>query len=176
MIREILTFPDPLLKKKCAPVKEITNETRKLLDEMAETMYAAPGIGLAAPQIGEMVRAIVVDIGDDEELAREKKLYRLINPKIVAKSGKTEYEEGCLSIPTIREWVKRSELVTVEALDEQGRPVRIEADGLLAICLQHEIDHLDGILFVDRLSTSKRELVKPKLKELIAEKAKEEKE
>ncbi len=160
----IVIYPDERLKQRCAPVSEITNEIRQLLDDMAETMYDAPGIGLAAPQVGALVRAIVVDVGNDEETEdgsapKNRNLYKLINPEIIARSGTTEYEEGCLSIPDIREWVKRSAAVTVEALDESGTKVRLEADGLLAICLQHEIDHIDGVLFIDRISPLKRRLL-----------------
>lgn len=161
---EIVTFPDPRLKKKCEEVEEVTPEIRKFLTDMAETMYEAPGIGLAAPQVGRNIRAVVIDIGEDEETGRKSRLYKLINPEIVERKGTTEYEEGCLSIPEVRETVKRSASVVVEALDENGKELTIEASDLLAICLQHEIDHLDGVLFIDRLSTLKRELVRSQLK------------
>lgn len=159
----IVIYPDPRLKERCAPVTEITPAIAQLLDDMVETMYKAPGIGLAAPQVGQLIRAIVVDVGDDEESGRKGQLYKLVNPKIIKREGTTEYEEGCLSIPDVREWVKRSAKVTVTALDEQGKDVTIDADGLLAICLQHEIDHIDGVLFIDRLSSLKRELIRKQL-------------
>lgn len=165
---EVLTYPDPKLRQKAEPVREVTPEIRRILNDMAETMYEAPGIGLAGPQVGVLQRIIVVDVGADEETGRASHLYKLVNPQIKDRSGHIEYEEGCLSIPDIREVVKRSGSVTVEALDEEGRPVKIEAEGLLAVCLQHEIDHLDGVLFTDRLSFVKRELIKSKLRKLQA--------
>ena len=163
---EIVLYPDPVLKKVASPVEEVTEDIKQLLEDMAETMYDAPGIGLAAPQIGKSIRAMVVDVGIDEETG-ERTLYKLVNPEIVDSSGKASGEEGCLSIPDIREVVDRSEKVTVEALDENGQPVRVEADGLLSICLQHEIDHLDGVLFIDKLSRLKKEVMRGKLKKLV---------
>ncbi len=173
---DILIYPDPRLRQKCEAVEKVTDEIRKTLDDMAETMYDAPGIGLAASQVGVMQRLIVVDIGerDNEDRRAEKgkgnpsKLYKVINPTITARAGKAEGEEGCLSLPDIKETIKRSEQVTVEGIDENGRPIKIEADGLLAVCFQHEIDHLDGVLFIDHLSRLKRELMKSKLKRLAA--------
>lgn len=163
---DIIIYPDPRLREKCIPVSEITDETRRLLDDMAETMYHAPGIGLAASQVGSLYRAIVVDIGEDEETGRKGRLYKIINPVILQEEGSTETEEGCLSIPKIRDVVSRFSRVVVEGLDESGKPLSIDATDLLAICLQHEIDHLNGILFIDRLSHLKRELIKSKLKKL----------
>jgi peptide deformylase len=134
---------------------------------MAETMYDAPGIGLAAPQVGSLIRVCVVDVGDPEDETGEvRRLYKLVNPTIVAKEGKEESEEGCLSIPSVRENVTRAEKIIVEALDENGKQLRLEADGLFAVCLQHEIDHLDGILFIDHLSRLKQQLIKSKLRKL----------
>ena len=133
---------------------------------MAETMYAAPGIGLAAPQVGVNERLIVIDLGSDEEedgTPIPAKLYKIVNPEIVSSEGETEYEEGCLSIPSIKDVVTRAEKVVVRGFNEHGEPIEITADGLLSICLQHEIDHLDGILFIDRLSAIKRNLIKAKL-------------
>ena len=130
-------------------------------------MYDAPGIGLAAPQIGVPLRAIVVDVGknsDDE--TREQRLYKIVNPQIIESEGEISSEEGCLSMPDIHETVSRAEKVTVKGLDENGKEIEVEADGMLSICLQHEIDHLNGILFVDHLSRVRRELVKGKLKKL----------
>ena len=173
---DILIYPDPRLREKCKPVTEITPEIRKILADMAETMYAAPGIGLAASQIGFMQRLIVVDIGDREHDEgegasaphTEARLYKIVNPVIVSRSGKSEGEEGCLSLPNLKETIKRSERVVVEGLDENGKALRIEAGGLLSVCLQHEVDHLDGILFIDHLSRLKREMLKSKLKRLAA--------
>lgn len=174
-ILDILTYPDPRLREKCTPVTNIDHKIKELLDQMAETMYAAPGIGLAAPQVGSLKRVIVVDVGEDEDVERAErkpKLYKIINPEIVERAGSTETEEGCLSIPDIREYVKRSAQVVITGLDPSGKKLELEADGLLAICLQHEIDHLDGVLFIDHLSKLKRELVKAELKkQLTSEKS-----
>ncbi len=176
-ILDIVFYPDPRLKEECETVSEITDDIRKLLDNMAETMYDAPGIGLAGPQVGSNLRVCIVDVGgsdaeegDEEEEVKPKDgstLYKLINPRIVSKSGEIDSEEGCLSIPTIREKVTRAESVVVQALNERGEELEIQADGILSICLQHEIDHLDGVLFIDYLSRLKLQLVKSKLKKLI---------
>ena len=165
----IVIHPSPELRVKCTPVADITEEVRRLLSDMAETMYAAPGIGLAAPQVGADLRAIVVDVGPDEEAGKRARLYKLINPEILETDGLVDSEEGCLSIPGIRESVRRSESVLVRGWDEDGKEVSIEADGLLAVCLQHEIDHLDGILFIDHLSRLKQQLVKAKYNKLRRE-------
>ena len=151
----IRAYPDPVLKGKSTPVETITDEVRRLLDDMAETMYLNNGIGLAAPQIGESSRLIVVDVQRGEE---GDTLLKLVNPRIVEKQGETKSEEGCLSCPDLLVEVNRFETVTVEALLPDGKETRIEAEGLLAICLQHEIDHLDGVLLVDRLSSLRRSL------------------
>lgn len=164
----IVLYPNPVLKRVADPIPEVTSEIRQLLSDMAETMYEAPGIGLAAPQIGQSLRAIVVDIGDDEETGEKGQLFKLINPEIVHAQGTIDYEEGCLSIPDVRETVRRKSEIIVRAKDENNTEVEIEADGLLAICLQHEIDHLNGILFIDRLSSIRRELVRKKLQKLLA--------
>ena len=163
---DIVIYPDPVLREKCQPVSEITDEIRQLIEDMTETMYDAPGIGLAASQVGSLHRVIIVDVGDDEESGSEGKLYQIINPEIVAESGSVESEEGCLSIPDVRESVKRSSDITVKGLDPEGNEISIDANGLLSICLQHEIDHLDGILFIDRISRLRRELIKSRLKKL----------
>lgn len=141
MLLDIRLTGDPVLRQKAKPVKKINQSLRKLLDDMAETMRAAPGIGLAAPQVGISKRVVVIDVGDG--------LYELINPEITRRSGQTRTWEGCLSIPGYLGLVERSEEVTVKATDRTGKQYWIEADGLLAICLQHEIDHLDGILYPD---------------------------
>lgn len=176
---EILKFPDPRLRKKCAPVDKVTPELQQFAKDMLETMYANRGIGLAAAQVNRQVRLVVIDTrkpSDDEaelryELGGESELEKavqqpliLFNPVIKKKEGKTTYDEGCLSIPTYYETVERARYVEVEALNENGEKIVIKTDGLLAICIQHEIDHLDGKLFVDRLSPIKSARVKAKIK------------
>lgn len=150
---EILKYPDPVLKTVSSEVTDFDQHLQVLLNDMAETMYAANGIGLAAPQVGVLKRITVVDISKDENALQE-----FINPRILERSGKTSSEEGCLSIPDYRDVVHRDELLVVQAQDRNGKVFEIKAEGLLAICLQHEIDHLDGVLFVDRLSYLKRSL------------------
>ena len=166
-VRPILQFPDPVLKKVARPVKAVTDEIRALIGDMTDTMYDAPGIGLAAPQIGVSLRVIVVDVawrnGD-----RHPRAY--LNPEIVATSGKVKGEEGCLSVPDYGAEVQRASHVVLAALDEDGKPVEVEAEGLQAVCFQHEVDHLNGMLFIDRLSALKRGLyVKRRKKELARE-------
>ena len=155
----IRTYPDPVLKENCTPVETITEDVRRLLDDMAETMYLNSGIGLAAPQVGKNLRLIVVDVQRGEQ---GDTLLKLVNPRVLNKEGQTKSEEGCLSCPDLLVDVSRFERVTVEALLPDGRETTIEADGLLAICLQHEIDHLDGVLLVDRLSSLRRNLYRKK--------------
>jgi peptide deformylase len=162
-ILEIVQYPDPRLREKCQPVTQITPHIRNVLDDMAETMYAAPGVGLAAAQVGVKERLIVVDVGDDEDSGRTSKLYKIVNPEIIERKGRIEYEEGCLSIPGPKEMVKRAAEVVLVGLDENGKDMEVRADGLLAVCFQHEIDHLDGILFIDHLSRVKRERIKSRL-------------
>jgi peptide deformylase len=158
MLLPILHYPDPRLHRKAEPIAEITPEIRQLAADMAETMYQAPGIGLAATQVNVLKRLIVVDVSESRD-----QLLTLINPEVVAKEGEIVSEEGCLSVPGIYEKVKRSERVTVQAQNLDGEWVTIAADGLLAICLQHEIDHLDGKVFVDYLSPLKQSRIKAKL-------------
>lgn len=165
MIRPILTFPDPLLKKKAAPVTIITDDIRQLVQDMAETMYDAPGVGLAAPQIGVLKRVIVIDVAGKDEPPH---LITAINPVIVHGEGEVYEEEGCLSVPNFSANVKRHEKVVVKGLSLDGQERIWQADGLLAIAFQHEIDHLEGTLFVDRLSPIKRELFLKKLKKRSA--------
>ncbi len=153
-VLEIRKYPEEVLKKKASPVKEIDEAVRRLVDDMVETMYAAPGIGLAAPQVGVSKRIVVIDISSKEE---EFPLIVLANPRIIEAEGLVDSEEGCLSVPQYTSVVKRAERVIVKGLDIKGTPVEIEGTGLLARVLQHEIDHLDGVLFVDRLSTIKKE-------------------
>lgn len=162
-ILPIKIYPDPVLKTVCEPVEKITREVQKLLEDMAETMYAAPGIGLAAPQVGVTQRLIVVDVSWKEE-SRKRELFQLVNPKIVAKSGEIEWDEGCLSIPGFTQIMRRARQVVVEAQDRGGKPITIEGSDLLAVCLQHEIDHLDGKLIIDQASRLKRKLYLDKLK------------
>ena len=171
MVREIVIWPDPVLKQVAAPVDRVDDTVRRLLDDMAETMYAADGVGLAAPQVGVGRRVIVIDTSPRQP---EQKLIHLVNPEIVLAEGTTVYTEGCLSIPGEAEDVERAAKVRVRALDYHGKPFEIEAEGdLLAIALQHEIDHLQGTVFVDHLSSLKRELIRRRMKKLKAERASE---
>jgi len=166
MIRPILTFPDPLLKQKSAPVTIITDEIIQLAKDMAETMYDAPGVGLAAPQIGVLQRVIVIDVAAKNETPQ---LITVINPVIIQGEGETYEEEGCLSVPDFSANVKRYEQVVVKGLSLEGQERIWHADDLLAVAFQHEIDHLDGILFVDRLSPLKRDLFVKKSKKRSAQ-------
>ncbi|MBI5067872.1 MAG: peptide deformylase [Deltaproteobacteria bacterium] len=170
MIREILIWPDPLLKQEAKPVAAVDDDLRALLDDMAETMYAADGVGLAAPQVGELKRCLVIDTSPRQE---GQKLLHFVNPEIVRTEGVTHYTEGCLSIPGEAEEVERAAKVWVRALGYDGKPFELECEGLLAIAVQHETDHLSGTLFVDHLSALKRELIRKRMKKLKAEKAAE---
>lgn len=161
MIRPILTVPDPLLKQKSAPVTIITDDIIQLAKDMAETMYDAPGVGLAAPQVGVLQRVIVIDVAAKDE---PRQLITAINPVIIQTEDEVFEEEGCLSVPDFSANVKRYKRVVVKGLNLDGQERIWHADDLLAIAFQHEIDHLDGILFVDRLSPLKRELFLKKLK------------
>jgi peptide deformylase len=147
----ILEYPDPRLRKVAAPVSAVTPEVRKLVRDMAETMYAAPGVGLAATQVDVHKRVIVIDISETRD-----QLNVFINPELVAILGQAECEEGCLSVPGYYDLVTRAATVTVRALDEQGNPFELTAQGSLAVCIQHEMDHLLGKVFVDYLSPMKR--------------------
>ncbi|GFM38526.1 peptide deformylase [Desulfovibrio psychrotolerans] len=164
MIREILKYPDARLAVECTEVCEITEEIRQLAEDMAETMYKEEGIGLAAPQVGEHCRLIVVDVTGPEE---RKGLMKLVNPRLVNHEGEVETEEGCLSVLNYRSKVKRAEKVRLLAKDVDGKEVCMDADGLLAICLQHEIDHLDGTLFIDKISRLKRTMYDGKVKKWL---------
>ncbi|MBI5343092.1 MAG: peptide deformylase [Deltaproteobacteria bacterium] len=148
LLRQILIYPDPFLLRKAAPVARVDDRIRELVRDMFETMYAASGIGLAAPQVGVGKRVIVVDVSAVE---KEIAPVALVNPEIVERKGQVEGTEGCLSIPGVEGIVPRAESVLVRALDPLGQPVQIRAEGLLSRALQHEIDHLDGILFIDRI-------------------------
>lgn len=154
----ILRYPDPRLHKKAAPVAEIDDSIRRLVQDMAETMYEAPGIGLAATQVDVHKRVIVIDVSEDKS-----RLLALINPVIVERNGEQVCEEGCLSVPGIYEKVSRAETVRVSALDVDGRSIDFHADGLLAVCVQHEIDHLDGKVFVEHLSRLKQARIRTRL-------------
>lgn len=166
MIRTILTYPNPELKKKSAPVTIITDSTRDLVQDMVDTMHAAPGIGLAAPQIGIHQRVIVIDLSAKNE---PHELIVAINPTIVHAEGEAFEEEGCLSVLDYAANVKRHARVIVKALDLNGAEQSWKAEDLLAIAFQHEIDHLDGILFVDHLSSLKRELFQRKARKAAEE-------
>lgn len=170
MVREILIWPDPILKKKASPVAKVDESTRALVADMFETMYAADGVGLAAPQIGILKNIIVLDTTPRQP---ESKPVAMINPQIIAAEGKTVFQEGCLSIPGEAEEIERAAKVTVQFLDPEGQQQLLECDGLLAIAVQHEMDHLMGTLFVDHLSALKRELIKKRMKRLKAERAEE---
>lgn len=163
-IRRILTYPHPILRKKAAPVTEYDATLMTLANDMAATMYDAPGIGLAAPQIGESIMMIVVDVSREED---EKKFMVLINPKITESEGSQVDEEGCLSVVDLTANVKRKQKVRVSYQDMNGEPHTLEAEDRLAVVFQHEIDHLHGILFVDHLSSLKRSLYKKKLKKAL---------
>jgi peptide deformylase len=161
---DILHYPDARLHTVAKPVAAVDARIRKLVDDMAETMYAAPGIGLAATQVNVHERVIVIDISETHDALRV-----LINPEIVAQSGREESEEGCLSVPGVFDTVTRAERVTVRALDREGKPFELDADGLLAVCIQHEMDHLLGKVFVDYLSNLKRNRIMAKLAKLARE-------
>jgi len=154
----ILQYPDPRLYTKASRVDAVDDSVRKLVSDMAETMYAAPGIGLAATQVDVHKQVIVIDVSDDHS-----ELLTLINPEILEKDGVQVGEEGCLSVPGFYEEVERAEHVRVRALDRNGKPFELEAEGLLAVCIQHEMDHLEGKVFVDYLSRLKQSRIKAKL-------------
>ncbi|MDM5123466.1 MULTISPECIES: peptide deformylase [Aeromonas] len=163
-ILDVLRFPDERLRTVAAPVETITPELQQIVDDMFETMYAEEGIGLAATQVDIHQRIIVIDVSED----RDDQLV-LINPEILEQSGSTGIEEGCLSVPGSRALVPRAEWVKVRALDRHGKPFELEADDLLAICIQHEMDHLVGKLFVDYLSPLKRQRIRQKLEKMARE-------
>ena len=154
----ILSFPDPRLRKHAVPVDAVDEEIRMLIDDMFETMYAAPGIGLAATQVNIQKRVIVIDVSENKDQPLV-----LINPNILEREGEEEMDEGCLSVPGFYESVKRAERVRVAAVGRDGEPFEIDAKGLLGVCIQHEIDHLNGKLFVDHISPLKRDRIRRKL-------------
>ena len=163
-ILKILKYPEPLLGKMASPVKNITNKTVQLVSDLLDTMYAAPGVGLAAPQVGASKRIVVLDTDHENP---GKQVYKLINPVITRAEGEIIWEEGCLSVVDFTAEVRRAAQVEVVALDEKEREIKIEAEGLLAVALQHEIDHLDGKLFIDRISRLKRELYTRRRKKML---------
>ena len=166
MIREIIIWPDPVLKEIAKPVERVDDSVKKLIDDMAETMYAADGVGLAAPQVGVLKRVLVIDTSPRQE---GQTLLHLVNPEIVKTEGVTTYTEGCLSIPGEAEEVERAAEGPHPDLGRDGRAFELECEGLLAIAVQHEHDHLQGTLFVDHLSSLKRELIRRRMKKLQAE-------
>ena len=165
--KQILTIPDPLLRKVSEPVTSVNTEVKNLMDDMLETMYAAPGIGLAAVQVGVLKRIIVIDLSKD---GQKKDPLFIVNPQITFKSDELiSYEEGCLSIPNQFAEVKRPSSCKVNFLDYNGKKREINADGLLATCIQHEVDHLNGVLFIDHLSKLKKDIIIKKTKKQIKE-------
>jgi peptide deformylase len=170
MVRDIVIWPDPVLKLIAKPVERVDDAIRRLLDDMAETMYAADGVGLAAPQVGVSQRIIVIDTSPRQEGQR---LLHLINPEIVRSEGSRVYTEGCLSLPGEAEEVERADRVWVRALGRTGKPFELECDELLATAVQHEVDHLQGIVFADHLSSLKREIIRRRMKKLKVEQATE---
>jgi peptide deformylase len=157
-ILEVLHFPDPRLRNCAKPVAEFDHKLREFVDSMLETMYHCSGVGLAAIQVGVAWRVVVIDVSEE----RDQPLC-LVNPEIIEREGEEESEEGCLSVPSIYEMVTRAERVWIKAQDKNGEQIEMEADGLLAVCIQHEIDHLDGKLFIDYLSGLKRQRIRKKL-------------
>ncbi|MES9847623.1 MAG: peptide deformylase [Candidatus Thiodiazotropha sp.] len=157
-ILDILHFPDPRLRNKAKPVAQVDDSIRRLIDDMLETMYQAPGIGLAATQVNVAKRVVVIDLSEEKNQP-----LCLVNPEIIEKDGEEQMEEGCLSVPGIYEMVKRANLIRVRALGRDGAAFEMEAEGLLAVCIQHELDHLEGKLFVDYLSSLKRQRIRKKL-------------
>ena len=166
MVRKILTYPDPELKKRSLPVTVITDKTRELVRDMAETMYDAPGVGLAAPQIGVHQRIIVIDVSCKDD---KPELIVAINPEIIHAEGEAYEEEGCLSVPKFSANVRRHAKVVVKSLNLDGEEVVIRADDLLAIAFQHEIDHLDGVLFIDHLSPLKKGIFRKRYQRALEE-------
>jgi len=157
-LRTILHYPDPRLRQVARPVQAVDDEIRRLVDDMAETMYAAPGIGLAAIQVDVPWRVVVIDISETRD-----QLQVFINPQIIERDGQQVFEEGCLSVPGIYDEVERARHIRVRALGRDGQPFEIEAEGLLSTCIQHELDHLDGKVFVDYLSRLKQSRIRKKL-------------
>lgn len=164
MIRTIVTFPESILKKVAKPVEEVTSEIKTLLTDMAETMYVGEGVGLAAPQVGVSLRVITIDVGKNGP-----GLLKMVNPEIVEREGEVQWEEGCLSVPEFRIKMKRAEKIKVEYLDHSGKKCALECEGLLAVAVQHEIDHLDGKLIIDCASRLKQDLYFRKVEKMKKE-------
>jgi peptide deformylase len=169
-LREILKYPDPVLRNKTSRVEHIDSTIDRLINDMVETMHAAPGVGLAANQVGVPLQLAVIDLSARENEDQRHPLLVIINPEVLSMEGSVVEEEGCLSIPDYAEKVKRAARVKVRALDRTGRQFELEAEGLMAKALQHEIDHLNGVLFVDRLSPLKKSIFKRRIKKAMAEK------
>jgi len=164
-VLNILNYPDPRLHTVAKPVKEVDANIRRLIDDMAETMYAAPGIGLAATQVNQHIQLLIIDTSETKDA-----LQVFINPTIIEKNGERAFEEGCSSVPGVYESVTRAETVTVEALDRNGEKFTLHAEGLLSVCIQHEMDHLLGKVFVEYLSPLKRNRIKNKMLKLSRQK------
>jgi peptide deformylase len=167
-VREILVYPHPTLRKVAEPVERVDDEIRRLIEDMAETMYAAPGVGLAANQIGVLKRIFVIDTAAEDEPSQ---LRAFVNPEIIEESGTQTWSEGCLSFPGASEDIKRAERVIVRALDAEGTTFELEAHGLLAVAIQHENDHLNGVLMIDKLNALKRRLLSSKLAKRLKERS-----
>lgn len=165
-VREILLFPDPLLQKTCDPVREVDAAAHQLLQDLADTLYGSPGVGLAAPQVGTLLRAVVVDVTRKPPSGRPAPkghgLIALLNPRIAKAEGEQTFREGCLSIPEFLANVKRAAWIRLEGLDRSGELVRLETEGFEAVAVQHELDHLDGVLFLDRVADVKTDLFRRK--------------
>lgn len=159
-LRQILEYPDPRLRDMAKPVVKVTREIQELVEDMAETMYAAPGVGLAAPQVGVSLRVFLIDVAGEDE---PSDLRVFINPEVLATEGTQTWNEGCLSFPGVSEEIKRAERVRVRALDRDGKPFELEAEGLLAVAIQHENDHLNGVLMIDKVSALKKRMMSRKL-------------
>jgi peptide deformylase len=168
-VLEILKYPHPLLKKRCKKVGEINEEVRELIQDMVETMYEANGIGLAACQVGVPLKVIVLDVSPIDP---QQGLFAMVNPEIISEEGEIDHEEGCLSVPDCIQKIKRKERIFVKGLSPEGKEIEVKGEGILSFALQHEIDHLNGILILDQMSGLKREVYRRKLKK---EKRKEEK-
>lgn len=162
----ILTYPDPRLKSVAEPISEVSEEIRTLVEDMAETMYAAPGVGLAANQVGILKRVFVIDIADEDD---PSELLVFINPELIELDGEQSYNEGCLSFPGAAEEIKRAATVKVRALNVEGETFELEADGLLAVAIQHENDHLNGILMIDKVGTLKKRKISRQVQKAVAE-------
>ncbi len=168
-VRQIRTYPDPVLRNKTTRVARIDNDINQLIEDLVQTMHAAPGVGLAANQIGVPLQVAVIDLSTREEKAQQHPLLVIINPELISMEGSVVEEEGCLSIPDYAEKIKRAARVKVRAQDRTGKQFELEAEGLLAKALQHEIDHLNGLLFIDKLSTLKKGIFKRRFKKMLLE-------